>query len=207
MKDFWKYFIENIKNVVKDVFGKDKEKRRKQIPNLLTLTRGIIAPITIIPAVATGHIYLAFALIAICSLTDIFDGWYARHYNAQSEFGALLDAICDKLFILTLTFPLVYVHTNWIITILILELVIAIINSYTKLKGYDAHSSYTGKLKTVILDASIALCYLDYILPIPDQVLGVTAILSNVMQVLTIYVYLRMYRKSRTEEYRKCQDM
>ncbi len=197
MKEFWKYFIDNIKKVVKDITSKDKEVRRKQIPNILTLIRGILAPITIIPAVSSGHIYVAFALIAICSMTDSFDGWYARKYNAQSEFGALLDAICDKLFVLTLTFPLAYVHTNWIIAILILEFVISIINTYTKLKGYDAHSSVIGKLKTVILDASIALCYLDFIVKIPDQFLGITSILTNIMQVLTIWDYIKIYNEQR----------
>ena len=90
----------NIKIVIADLKSKDKEKRRKQIPNLLTIIRGFLAPFTIIPAVLTNHIYLAFGLIAFCGLTDCFDGWYARNYNAQSEFGADLDAICDKLFVL-----------------------------------------------------------------------------------------------------------
>ena len=197
MKEFWKYFIDNVKKVIKDITSKDKEVRRKQIPNVLTLIRGILAPITIIPAVSSGHIYVAFALIAICSMTDSFDGWYARKYNAQSEFGALLDAICDKLFVLTLTFPLAYIHTNWIITILILEFVISIINTYTKLRGYDAHSSVIGKLKTVILDASIALCYFDFIVNIPDPLLGTTSIFTNIMQILTIWDYIKIYNEQR----------
>ena len=106
MKEFWEYFVKNVKIVIADLKSKDKERRRKQIPNTLTLIRGFLAPVTIIPAVLTNHIYLAFLLIALCGLTDCFDGWYARTYNAQSEFGADLDAICDKLFVLTLTFPL-----------------------------------------------------------------------------------------------------
>ena len=132
MKKFWKYFIENIKNIINDIKSEDKEKRRSQIPNILTLIRGILAPITIIPAVITNHITLAFIIIAICSLTDSFDGWYARKYNFQSEFGALLDAICDKLFVVTLAFPLVFIHTKWILGILILEFMISVINTYSK---------------------------------------------------------------------------
>lgn len=198
MKEFWAYFGSNIKKVIKDILGKDREKRRKQIPNLLTLIRGIVAPFTIIPAVATGHIYIAFALIAICSLTDSFDGWYARNYNAQSEFGALLDAICDKLFVLTLVFPLAfslsYLHRIWVITILILEFIISSINSLMKLKGYNVHSSFTGKVKTVILDGSIALCYLDFIVNVPNAVLGFTSIFTNIMQVATIIDYFKEYK-------------
>ena len=172
-----------------------QEKRRKQIPNTLSLIRGFLAPITIIPAVLTNHIYLAFTLIAFCGLTDCFDGWYARNYNAQSEFGADLDAICDKLFVLTLTFPLAFEYTSWIVLILVLELIISIINSHYRLKGIDARSSLLGKAKTVVLDCSIALCYFDYILAIPDLAITIATVLTNIMQVASIVGYLVRYRQ------------
>jgi len=195
MKDFWKYFVENVKIVIADLRSKDKEKRRKQIPNLLTLIRGFLAPITIIPAVLSGNIFLAFGLIAICALTDSFDGWYARHYDAQSKFGADLDAICDKLFVLTLTFPLSFQYTQWIIEILALELIISIINSHYKIKGYEVHSSLIGKVKTVVLDTSIALCYLDFLVPVPEWLITVATVLTTGMQILTAIGYVLAYRK------------
>lgn len=200
MKEFWIYFVENVKKVIVDLNSKDKETRRKQIPNVLTLIRGFLAPITIIPAVLSGHLYLAFGLIAFCALTDTFDGWYARNYNAQSEFGAMLDAICDKLFILTLAFPLSFKYPYWIVLILVLELIISIINSSYKIKGYDAKSSKIGKAKTVVLDSSIALCYFDMIFPIHDDIITVVTVFTNIMQALSIVDYILYYRKQRTNE-------
>ena len=195
MKEFWKYFIDNIKIVIEDLRSKDKEKRRKQIPNTLTLIIGFLAPITIIPAVLNKNIYLAFGLIAFCGLTDCFDGWYARNYNAQSDFGADLDAICDKLFVLTLTFPLAFEYTSWIVLILVLELIIAIINSHYRLNGIDARSSKIGKIKTVVLDCSIGLCYFDYIIHIPDLAITIVTVLTNIMQLATIAGYVFKYRQ------------
>ena len=195
MKEFWEYFKKNIKIVISDLRSKDKERKRKQIPNLLTIIRGFLAPITIIPAVLSGNIYLAFGLIAICALTDSFDGWYARNYNAQSQFGADLDAICDKLFVLTLTFPLSFQYTRWIIEILVLELIISIINSHYKIKGYEVHSSLTGKAKTVILDTSIALCYFKFIVNVPELLITIATVLTNAMQILTIIGYIVGYKK------------
>ncbi len=195
MKEFWKYFIDNVKKVIDDLKSNDKEIKRKQIPNLLTLIRGFLAPITIIPAVLTDHIYIAFGLIAFCALTDAFDGWYARNYNAQSEFGAMLDAICDKLFVLTLAFPLSFKYPSWIVLILVLELIISIINSSYKIKGYDARSSKIGKAKTVILDSAIALCYLDMIISIHKDIITVVTVLANIMQVFTIGGYILQYKK------------
>ena len=199
MKEFWEYFITNIKKIIVDLRSSDKERRRKQIPNVLTLIRGFLAPITIIPAVLNNKIYLAFTLIAVCALTDTFDGWYARHYNAQSKFGADLDAICDKLFVLTLAYPLSFQYTSWIVLILILELIIAIINSAYKIKGYDAKSSITGKVKTVVLDTSIALCYLDFIVPVHKDIITVITVFTNIMQVLTIIGYILEHKKQSTK--------
>ena len=200
MKEFWRYFKENIKQVFKDLRSKDKEIRRKQIPNVLTLIRGVVAPLTIIPAVICRKINLAFVLIALCALTDSFDGWYARNRNAQSEFGALLDTICDKFFVLTLAFPLVFIHTKWILGILFLELIISIINSYSKVKGYETHSSKMGKIKTFILDIAIANCYLNFIIEVPDVILGIVAILANVLQICSIIGYFKLYRGQVTEK-------
>ena len=200
MKEFWEYFIKNIKIVVSDLRSKDKERRRKQIPNLLTIIRGFIAPFTIIPAVLTNHIYLAFGIITFCGLTDCFDGWYARNYDAQSEFGADLDAICDKLFVLTLTFPLAFQYTSWIVLILVLELIISIINSHYRIKGIDARSSLIGKVKTVVLDCSIALCYFDYIINIPDLAITIATVLTNIMQLVTIIGYIVHYRQERIKQ-------
>lgn len=206
MQEFLKYFNENIEKVITDLKSNDKEKRRKQIPNVLTLIRGFLAPITIIPAVLLKNIYLAFILITICALTDTFDGWYARHFDAQSEFGAVLDAICDKLFILTLAFPLAFKYTGWIITILILELIISIINSGYKIKGYDVKSSLIGKAKTVILDSSIALCYLDFIVQVPREMIDTTTVWTNIMQILTIIGYLLDYKKQRNCKKQEIKD-
>lgn len=194
MKEFWEYFVKNLKIVIDDLKSDDNELRRKQIPNVLTLIRGFLAPVTIIPAVLTNHITAAFVLIALCGLTDCFDGWYARNYNAQSEFGAILDAICDKLFVLTLAFPLAFKYTRWIIIILALELIIAIINSHYQIKGFDARSSVIGKVKTVVLDSSIALCYLDFLVTVPELLITIATVLTNIMQIFSIVGYILHYR-------------
>ena len=206
MQEFLKYFNENIEKVITDLKSNDTEKRRKQIPNVLTLIRGFLAPVTIIPAVLSKNIYLAFVLITICALTDTFDGWYARHFDAQSEFGAVLDAICDKLFILTLAFPLAFKYTGWIITILIFELIISTINSAYKIKGYDVKSSLTGKAKTVVLDSSIALCYLDFIVHVPREIIDTATVWTNIMQILTIIGYLLDYKKQRIYKNQEVKD-
>ena len=187
--------LENLKSVIKDIFSKDKKRIQKQIPNILTLIRGIIAPIIIIQSLVHNNLYLAIVLIGICSLTDCLDGWYARKYNVKSEFGALLDTICDKVFSISILAPIVFVSPKLIISILILEAIIAIINSYFKLKGVNTSSSKIGKAKTIILYLTILFFYLSLFINIEKFVLKGIAVFTIIMQSITAIDYFRKYRR------------
>jgi cardiolipin synthase (CMP-forming) len=72
----------------------------RQIPNLITLVRLLlIVPI----AVALVHQRLDTTLIlfAIAALSDALDGFLAKRFGWQSELGAILDPIADKLLLAT----------------------------------------------------------------------------------------------------------
>lgn len=94
----------------------------KHIPNALTLTRLILAPViawTTLSAAFShglanyfGHnnlaeylrhvaedLTLAASLFIVAALTDLFDGMAARAFNAHSKFGRLIDPIADKLLV------------------------------------------------------------------------------------------------------------
>ncbi|WP_339947007.1 CDP-diacylglycerol--glycerol-3-phosphate 3-phosphatidyltransferase [uncultured Albimonas sp.] len=69
------------------------------IPNLLTLLRLFAAPavalvFVVVPRPAADAV--AVTLFLSASLTDFLDGWIARRWNQQSEFGRMLDPIADK---------------------------------------------------------------------------------------------------------------
>ena len=87
----------------------------KHIPNALTLTRLILAPVIAwlswegvyisgyweVTDSATYHrgdtsLTIAAFLFVIAALTDLFDGMAARAFNAQSKFGRIIDPIADK---------------------------------------------------------------------------------------------------------------
>ena len=103
-EDFYKKYKEDIKNCFKDL--KDKDKRIKQIPNLLTASR-LLAPLFIVPAAFSGNIPLAILFTCLFELTDALDGFAARKLNAVSEFGKDLDPIVDKIFAAGLMIPLI----------------------------------------------------------------------------------------------------
>lgn len=64
------------------------------IPNVLSAYRLLMCPV-IIWIIVQGYETVFVVLFAINLLTDILDGYIARHYNMQTEQGALLDSWAD----------------------------------------------------------------------------------------------------------------
>ena len=67
------------------------------LPNILSCSRLVLAA----GFVATGAAEARVGLIGAAALTDFLDGWLARRVHATSRWGALLDPIADRVFVLT----------------------------------------------------------------------------------------------------------
>ena len=70
---------------------------KTKLPNLITALRiagtaGLLFTLPLTP--------LYFAIYTLCGLSDVLDGWLARHTGTASDFGAKLDSIAD-LFLFT----------------------------------------------------------------------------------------------------------
>lgn len=78
------------------------------LPNILTLLRILAVPFFAI-AIWYGRTAEACILFAVAGMTDLLDGWIARHFNQRSTVGAVLDPAADKLLMTTafvlLAFP------------------------------------------------------------------------------------------------------
>ena len=76
------------------------------IINLLTFARIIIAVIIFALLAIKDFYMVALILFFIAGLTDYFDGFFARKYNATSQIGEILDPLADKILIIFLFFGL-----------------------------------------------------------------------------------------------------
>jgi phosphatidylglycerophosphate synthase len=74
-----------------------------RVPGLLTLAR---LPLAVCFPFAIGRPAWAIAVLGAAALTDVLDGWAARRFHAETTTGALLDAIVDKVFVLTVAVTL-----------------------------------------------------------------------------------------------------
>lgn len=64
------------------------------IPNLLSLYRLLMFPFILYWAI--GEQEQLFSIFIVVNLiTDVLDGWIARRFNMQTDFGARLDSIAD----------------------------------------------------------------------------------------------------------------
>lgn len=76
----------------------------KKIPNILTILRMVL----VVPLMAAFFLPQAYALwvvlaiFAVASVSDWVDGYWARRYQAMSEFGKCFDPIADKLIVIAL---------------------------------------------------------------------------------------------------------
>ena len=74
--------------------------------NLLTFSRILLAAIIFLLLMSPDGYLIAFVLFFMAGITDYFDGYFARKYNAVSQIGEILDPIADKILILFVLFGL-----------------------------------------------------------------------------------------------------
>ena len=76
---------------------KKKETKFLTVPNVLSLFRIALIPVIVWLYAISGNMVWSGVVLIVSGLTDIADGWIARHYNMVSEVGKALDPIADKL--------------------------------------------------------------------------------------------------------------
>ena len=68
--------------------------------NKITMFRIVLIPVFLVLAYL-GLSYWALAVYIIACLSDVADGYIARHYNQVSNFGKFVDPLADKMLVLS----------------------------------------------------------------------------------------------------------
>lgn len=77
----------------------------------------IAAAFAIIPLLMFGMYWAAFILYALGAISDFFDGYLAKKYNATSKIGGVLDHIGDKLLVANTMIMLCAMMPVWFIVV------------------------------------------------------------------------------------------
>lgn len=122
------------------------QKIKKMIPNMITLSR-VISFIVGFILFVMGNRIISICLYIYGSVSDFFDGYFARKWDAYSKFGSYLDAISDKFYALSIIILSVMNGNYFIIAVALLELIISIINYSIILKKENIYTQRVGKFK------------------------------------------------------------
>ena len=169
----------------------------KSIPNFLSLLR-IMLVFPIIYLLQVEWYVSAASVFFVSSLTDFFDGYLARKYAIESELGAFLDLIADKILVIAILVWLVFMFANQaltIISILIIlrEIIITSFRYYLVSNNADPElikANKYGKLKTAFQFFSILLLILSPALS--SLYLNISLVLLSVSALLS-YFSLAIY--------------
>ena len=103
--------------------------------------------------------WAAGALFGAAGVTDQIDGWLARRWRVESEFGRFADPLADRIIIDAAVILLWhYDRLPWpaLAVILIRDGVLVLGTPAALRRGYDFSVSFLGKAATWVLYASIA---------------------------------------------------
>ncbi len=79
----------------------EKSSARLNIPNIITLARALLVPV-IFWLMLTDHNQLALIAFVAAGLSDAVDGFLAKRFGWQTELGAYLDPLADKLLVVSI---------------------------------------------------------------------------------------------------------
>lgn len=165
------------------------------IPNILTISRIILTPIIILFGIL-GYTKISIIFITLAAITDLFDGMLARKWNVVSKKGAKLDAIADKIFVISIVCTLV-TKFKFYIPILILEVIIAIMNLYFYVKTKVIKSLWVGKLKTTILFINMIGSIISILIIDLTKFVQAGSVVTINLQILCIISYLLYHIKNK----------
>jgi CDP-diacylglycerol--glycerol-3-phosphate 3-phosphatidyltransferase len=106
-----------------------------------------------------GHSWPAAIIFGVAGVTDQIDGWLARRWRVESEFGKLADPLADRLMI-DAAIVLLWIEGRlpWIALAVILVRDGILVGGYraAAARGYDFSVTLLGKAATWILYAALA---------------------------------------------------
>jgi CDP-diacylglycerol--glycerol-3-phosphate 3-phosphatidyltransferase len=131
-----------------------------QIPNALTVLRLVAIPVFVVLMLGTDGdgSYALAGLFAAAALTDQVDGYLARRWHVESEFGKFADPLADRLMIDSAVLLLCLDgRLPWLALVIVLGRDALLIGGYRLVKdrGYEFSVSLPGKIATWVLFAAI----------------------------------------------------
>ena len=120
--------------------------------NLLTAIRVLLAPVILFFLIFEEYLTCTL-LFFLAGISDYFDGYLARKYNAESQLGEILDPIADKILVVFILIGL-SVNLHSYLMAVMSSLIISREIGVTALRDYSARNHISHKTKVTFLAKS-----------------------------------------------------
>lgn len=129
----------------------------EKVPNILSGFRLILAPVFLVLFIQDQIFWRALGLVifVVAAATDFIDGYIARRFNVESDFGVFLDPLADKFLTFAGFVCLPFLDSGqfpwWaVILIVIRDIGITSLRIYANQKGLTMETRVTAKAKTAL---------------------------------------------------------
>ena len=146
-----------------------------------------------------AHIWAAL-IYGLAFLTDILDGWIARHFNMITRLGRILDPLADKLMTLTVIICVALdgIIPMWVIAIFLCKELAMLLGGAILVRrvGDVITANWWGKISTGVFFVVLALLVL-FPIPRPWSTAMITCALFLALATLIRYTldFLKILRK------------
>ena len=174
---------------------------KKKLALWATMGRIAAVPLVIVLLLFPGAWarWLAAAAFIAASVTDYYDGYWARKYNSVSSLGKLLDPMADKLLVssvLIMLIPTTAVSPLMVVLLLGRDTVVSGLRSFAAAEGHIISAGPLGKWKTALQMVAIPALLIHDLFGFPVGVLGywilwMTVVLSLVSGAQYLYGYFK----------------
>jgi CDP-diacylglycerol--glycerol-3-phosphate 3-phosphatidyltransferase len=175
------------------------------LPTALTLIRLILSPVLmpalicwLLPRQKLVYNIVIVGVFGLFSLTDFFDGYYARAWGQTSALGALLDPLADKMLVVSTIIALLAVKRIPLLGALVFigrELLITGLREITMTYGIVVPVMMLGKYKTAAQMCYLAIAILNthpracwYSLTL-ERILYILALILTIASAVVYYSY------------------
>lgn len=162
--------------------------------NKLTILRVLMIPVFLVVLYwgFPGCRYVALGIYIVACLTDLLDGYIARHYDQISDFGKFMDPLADKMLVMAaMCYFVEYGQMpGWCLAIVLLrEFAVSGMRLVAVEQGRVIAAAWSGKVKT----ASTMVC-LCLMLVFQSNLLNVVCI--AVIVATTVYSGIEYFAKN-----------
>ncbi len=139
------------------------------LPNILTILRVVLVPFFIYFLFIDEFQFKVYAMLIFlfASITDFVDGYLARKWKQETEFGKFLDPLADKILVTSafLTFLLLdeQIEIWMVLAIIFRDMLITSLRWLAIRHGSNLRTTMMGKLKTAFQMTAIFLLLILFV--------------------------------------------